>query len=160
MSSLEEHGEGTNAEHHLRHAGRPKRQLSRVARLKALPVLSPFNAVPPVRLLEPPPNKQPIADQPGGKHTSQQQRNIARDKRTARKGPRCRFKGSIDDGDVKQEPEREAKELDGGFADAERVDDLPGEVEAEGDEGRWGVACGEGAADHEDVGEEPEGYAG
>lgn len=72
------------------------------------------------------------------------------------KGARTSLEKNIDHGQVEEEPEEEAGQLERRLGDVEAGDDLPGDVDAEGDERNWGITGGQGAANHEDIAKKPE----
>lgn len=141
MATLEYHGQRTNTEGHLRCAGRPPGQLGCVACFLAEPGLPPFDAVPPMRFLEPPPRKGRVGRDTPQEHKEQDEREAPSDERMRPERARRSAKRRVEHWDVEEEPQGEAKLLEDGVGDIDYPDDLPGEVYTERDQGHGRVSC-------------------
>lgn len=156
---LQQHGKGPHAEGQLRSTRGPVRQLGHVPRLAAPPGLPPLEAVAAVRLVEPPVGEVEVGEEADGEGQREGGAGVAGDERLGREGVPRGAEGGVQHGDVEEEPAAKGEALDERVADVEGPDDLPGEVEAERDEGHGRRVGLQGAPGHEDVRGQPEGHA-
>lgn len=160
MTSNQQHREGPNTVDHLGHPSRPVRQLGRVVPVPAKIPLARLVAVSNARTAKPPAHKREVAHAPNGRHGGQDGRHVPPDPAAGalpleRREPDRR----VDQANIKNQPEGEARRLEGRLAHVEGVDHLPRDVEGEPQE-RHAVGPGAEAAErHEDVRRVPEQHA-
>lgn len=152
MSSYQQHCQGPNTGNNLRRTGGPERQLGRIVLVPAIVQLASLVTVADPRLAQPPRRKRQVPRNAHGRHDHQYGGDVSSHPRAAPLPLVGREPdGGVDQADVEDQPDDEARRLEQGLADVEAEDHLPGDVEREAQQ-RHAVGLGlQAATRHEDV---------